>query len=169
MKKKTANIIFLIISGLFVNITPGQSLKTVAFSFASFDVLNNNANSGEWRIELRSERENKYYSPFGGIMVNDQGALYFYAGLFYNFNITENIIVTPSFAPGLYKKGYSKDLSFIIEFRSQIELSYKFRNNSRIGLSFNHISNGSLGDSNPGVESFAFTYIVPLTKVFGFI
>ncbi|HID90986.1 TPA: hypothetical protein EYP44_03395, partial [Candidatus Bathyarchaeota archaeon] len=39
-----------------------------------------------------------------------------------------------------------KDLGGALEFRSGIEASYAFENDSRLGVAFNHISNASLYD-----------------------
>ena len=100
--------------------------------------------------------------PFGGIMANTNGAVYLFSGFYIDIPIASFLFVTPSFAPGLYHKCDSKNLDFALEFRSQIEVSYVFSNHSRIGFSFNHISNASLGDENPGVESLALTYVIPL-------
>ena len=42
---------------------------------------------------------------------------------------------------------------------SQLELSYQFESMNRIALSLNHISNASLGEENPGVESMVISFI----------
>ncbi|MGB5847273.1 MAG: acyloxyacyl hydrolase [Ignavibacteriaceae bacterium] len=95
-------------------------------------------------------------------MVNTEGAIHIYLGLYYDVPLTDFLFLTPSFAPGLYAKNSSKDLNFALEFQSQIEISFKFVNGARVGVSFNHISNATLGEENPGVESLALTYIIPL-------
>ena len=70
--------------------------------------------------------------------------------------------LVPSFAPGLYFKNNSKDLHFVVEFRTQLEAIFVIPNKLRTGVSFNHISNASLGKSNPGVESIAITFQLPV-------
>ena len=57
-------------------------------------------------------------------------------------------------------RGDSKDLGYNLEFRSQIEFSYKLKS-SRIGFNLNHISNASIGDTNPGTESATLSIIRP--------
>mgnify|MGYP006255438561 FL=1 len=47
----------------------------------------------------------------------------------------------------------------MIEFKTEIQISYEFSNNSEIAVSYNHISNASLGDKNPGANSYMFNYI----------
>jgi len=113
----------------------------------------------ESRFEYRVDKHNSIADPLSGIMWNSDGAFYVYTGLMIDIYLSSNLIFTPSFAPGLYFRGNSLDLNFIIEYRSQVEITYRFNDNSRLGVSLNHISNGSLGNSNPGVESLAFTYI----------
>ena len=52
-----------------------------------------------------------------------------------------------------------KDLGHVIEFKTEIQISYEFSSNSEIAVSYNHISNASLGDKNPGANSYMFNYI----------
>ena len=90
--------------------------------------------------------------PFIGAMLNGDSGKYAYAGLRKDFTVSKKWNFTPSFALGYYDRGDSKDLGYNLEFRSQIELSYEMGEN-RIGFNLNHISNASLGDTNPGTES----------------
>ena len=68
------------------------------------------------------------------------------------------INLTPSFTPGLYSEGDGKDLGHIVEFKSEIQLSVDLLKNSQLGFSYNHMSNASLGDKNPGANSYMFNY-----------
>ena len=77
-----------------------------------------------------------------------------------DIGISEKWFFTPSFALGYYDRGDSKDLGYNLEFRSQIEFSYKLKS-SRIGFNLNHISNASIGDTNPGTESATISLIRP--------
>jgi hypothetical protein len=96
-----------------------------------------------------------------GVMMNTEGAMHIYLGLYYDIPMTNRIYITPSFAPGLYSQRNSKDLKCALVFQSQLEASFRFDEGGRIGISINHISNASLGAENPGVESLAVTYIIP--------
>jgi hypothetical protein len=66
---------------------------------------------------------------------------------------------TPSFAPGLYSEGDGKDLGHILEFKTEIQASYAISKVSSFGISYNHISNASIGDKNPGANSYMFNYL----------
>jgi len=134
----------------------------ISISTAIFDVLQNDIPSIEGRIEYRVNSAEWLLKPFAGFMANADGGRYIYAGLFFEISITDFFSLIPSFAPGFYIKNFSKDLHSLLEFRSQIEAVIALSKNLRAGFSFNHISNASLGESNPGVESVAFTVQLPV-------
>ncbi len=139
-----------------------QDRNYIAISSAVFDILQQTDPSFESRVEFRLGKVKLGGHPFSGVMVNTEGAMHIYLGLYYDIPLTDFLFLTPSFAPGLYAKNNSKDLKFALEFQSQIEISFKFANGARVGISFNHMSNATLGEENPGVESLALTYIIPL-------
>jgi hypothetical protein len=139
-----------------------QDQSFLAVSVAAFDVIQQHEPSVEGRLEFRLDKSNWKFDPFVGVMGNSDEAKHVYVGILYNFIFQRRIIITPSFAPGLYFRGKSKDLSFVLEFRSQLEIAYCFRNSMKIGLSFNHISNASIKPPNIGVESLALTFIFPI-------
>lgn len=155
-------ILILIITLLAVSSSFSQVKNYIALSSAYFDILQQDEPSYETRVEFRAGKIKLLVYPFGGVMVNTDGAVHVYLGLYYDLFISENLILTPSFAPGIYNNNGSKDLEYLLEFRSQLEISFRFAHGARIGLSFNHISNASLAKENPGVESLALTYIFPL-------
>ena len=47
----------------------------------------------------------------------------------------------------------------MIEFKTEIQISYNINKKSEIAFSYNHISNANLGDNNPGANSYMFNYI----------
>ena len=153
-------LVFAFLS-IFITDTYSQDENYIALSSAVFDVLQQDAPSFEGRVEFRLGKLKFIGQPFTGFMFNTDGAVHLFAGLYYDIHISDYFVLTPSFAPGLYAKRKSKDLMYALEFRSQIEFTYVFTNHSRIGFSFNHISNASFGEENPGVESFALTYVIP--------
>ena len=134
-----------------------------SFSFGQFDV-NDTVDSSELRFEYlygNSFLKNNYdLKPFLGVMRNGDNGKYIYSGLRKDIGISEKWFFTPSFALGYYDRGDSKDLGYNLEFRSQIEFSYKL-NSSRLGFNLNHISNASIGDTNPGTESVTISLIRP--------
>ena len=97
-------------------------------------------------------------SPITGGFVTENAALYAYTGVEWNFDLGP-INFTPSFAPGLYGEGNGKDLGHILEFKSEFQASFNFSESSKLGMSYNHISNASLGDKNPGANSYMFNFL----------
>ena len=97
-------------------------------------------------------------SPITGGFVTENSAIYVYTGFEWNVDMG-SFTFTPSFAPGLYHEGDGKDLGHVLEFKSEIQFSYASSKNSKMGVSYNHVSNASIGDKNPGANSFMFNFI----------
>ena len=96
-------------------------------------------------------------SPITGGFITANSAAYIYSGIEWNMNMG-SFEFTPSFAPGLYHEGDGKDLGHILEFKSELQISVDFVNNSQLGFSYNHLSNASLGTKNPGANSYMFNF-----------
>jgi hypothetical protein len=75
------------------------------------------------------------------------------------------VVLRPSFAPGYYNMGSGKDLGSALEFRSGLEVGFCFSNGTRLGVEFNHISNGGLADHNPGANSLMLMVTIPTGKL----
>ena len=96
-------------------------------------------------------------SPVTGAMITADNAGYFYTGVQAQYKIGV-LNITPSFTPGLYHAGDGKDLGHMLEFKSEVQLSLDLSKTSELGFSYNHISNASLGDKNPGANSYMFNF-----------
>jgi len=97
-------------------------------------------------------------SPITGAFITENSAAYIYTGIEWNVEMG-SLTFTPSFAPGLYHEGDGKDLGHILEFKSEVQLTYAASGNANIGFSYNHVSNASLGDKNPGANSYMFNFL----------
>ena len=97
-------------------------------------------------------------SPITGGFLTENSAAYIYTGIEWNVDMG-SMVFTPSFAPGLYHEGDGKDLGHILEFKSEVQLTYEPSDTTNIGLSYNHVSNASLGDKNPGANSYMFNFL----------
>ena len=98
-------------------------------------------------------------SPITGAFITENSAAYIYTGIEWNMNMGQNLSFTPSFAPGLYHEGDGKDLGHVLEFKSELQFSYLPSENTSFGVSYNHVSNASLGDKNPGANSYMFNFL----------
>ena len=96
-------------------------------------------------------------SPVTGFMITADNATYAYTGIQAQYKLG-NLNITPSFTPGLYHEGDGKDLGHILEFKSEVQISLDIFKNSELGFSYNHISNASLGEKNPGANSYMFNF-----------
>ena len=92
-----------------------------------------------------------------GFLITGDSATYLYTGIQAEYNIGK-MNLTPSFTPGLYGQGDGKDLGHLIEFKSELQISLDLSKTSELGFSYNHISNASLGDKNPGANSYMFNF-----------
>tara|TARA_B100000795_G_scaffold34080_1_gene22443 strand:- start:231 stop:755 length:525 start_codon:yes stop_codon:yes gene_type:complete len=97
-------------------------------------------------------------SPISGAMITADSATYVYTGVEAQYQLGK-INITPSFTPGLYGAGNGKDLGHVVEFKSEVQFSIDLFENSELGFSYNHISNASLGEKNPGANSYMFNFL----------
>ena len=96
--------------------------------------------------------------PVTGFFITVDNSKYIYTGFQTTYH-KGSFNVTPSFTPGLYDKGNGKDLRHVLEFKTEIQISYNISKKSEIAFSYNHISNADLGENNPGANSYMFNYI----------
>ena len=97
-------------------------------------------------------------SPITGGFITENSAFYVYSGAQAEYDIGF-IKITPSFAPGYYNSGDGKDLGSALEFKSEIQMSLNLSDTTEFGMSYNHISNASLGDKNPGANSYMINFL----------
>ena len=97
-------------------------------------------------------------SPVTGGFITEKSAFYLYTGAQAEYDLGL-IKITPSFAPGYYNSGDGKDLGSVLEFKSEVQVSLNLSDSTEFGMSYNHISNASLGDKNPGANSYMFNFL----------
>jgi hypothetical protein len=101
-------------------------------------------------------------NPMVGGFVTTDGGLYGYAGITHEFDLGDHVLIRPAFAVGAYSHGDGRDLGGALEFRSALELGWRFDGGSSVGLEISHISNAGIYDDNPGVENLTLNYTLPL-------
>jgi len=97
-------------------------------------------------------------SPVTGAFMTQTNAFYLYTGAQAEYDLGL-IKITPSFAPGYYNYGNGKDLGYPLEFKTEVQVSLDLFKNTELGMSYNHISNASLGEKNPGANSYMFNFL----------
>jgi lipid A 3-O-deacylase len=152
---------------------------TIGFGVGYFDALENSPRmeAADFRLEYRSgydmlglaQAHNSVVAirPFGGVETTTDGALYGLGGFVFDFPIGKHFVFSPSIGAGLYYMGDGKRLGSFVEFRSTVELGYKFDDGTRLTGAFGHISNAGLTDINHGVEIATVYLHLPVSKVFG--
>ena len=96
-------------------------------------------------------------SPVTGFFLTENQAAYLYTGIQAHYNLGD-LDFTPSFTPGLYHEGDGKDLGHVIEFKTEVQFSINTSADTKLGFSYNHVSNASLGSKNPGANSYIFNF-----------
>ena len=140
--------------------SPYNEPNRLSLSGGLYDA-NDDEEAAEFNLEYWFCKGWWFLRPMIGVMGTTDEAFYGYGGLYLDLPVAERWILTPSFAAGGYDDGDGKDLGHTIEFRSKIELAYRFRNRVRIGVGISHISNASLDDNNPGTEIVSISYAIP--------
>ncbi len=140
----------------------------ISFGAGPYDWNRQKDQGAEFRLEYRSATKFWHLKPFFAAAATSTGQGFVGAGVLLDVYLGRRIVVTPSFAPHLYFGGNNDlDLDYPLEFRSQLEIAYRFDDRSRLGVAVSHYSNASLGNTNPGTESAMIYYSVPTGKIFG--
>jgi|TARA_B110001450_G_C17277425_1_gene342090 lipid A 3-O-deacylase len=164
--KKLSLILFILFSAtkLFAAEKINNNNNQLNFFTGNFDFSDDKQSAYLVGFQHQDENLNRDtflgdVSPITGVFVTENSAAYVYTGIEWNMDMGEKISFTPSFAPGLYHQGDGKDLGHVLEFKTEVQMSYATSEKSSFGVSYNHVSNASLGDKNPGANSYMFNFI----------
>ena len=169
MRKIASTILMMLISFSFLSFAysadENQDELTTEFNFFTgmFDFSDDKQASPVLGLQHQNEELfiNTGYgrmSPITGAFITANNAFYLYTGVQIDYEIGP-LNITPSFAPGYYGEGNGKDLGYPLEFKTEVQLSFDFNDNTNLGMSYNHISNASLGKKNPGANSYMFNFL----------
>ena len=167
MKKFAVNIFITLATLCFLNfaVLSDESSKETELNVFSglFDFSDNKQKSVLFGLQHQDEELFRKsfigkLSPITGAFLTEKNAFYLYTGVQAEYDIGF-LSITPSFAPGYYNYGNGKDLGYPLEFKSEIQVSFDVGESSHLGMSYNHISNASLGSKNPGANSYMFNFL----------
>ena len=165
LKKFIINL--LMITFAFVSIAEEKVLKDQNTEFSVYTGMFDFSDDGKRSTLIGFQHQNENLnrntflgnlSPITGVLITADNAGYIYTGVQAQYKIGV-LNFTPSFTPGLYHEGNGKDLGHLIEFKSELQISLDLSKNSELGFSYNHLSNASLGDKNPGANSYMFNFL----------
>jgi len=167
MRKIVLNILIALISFSFLSFANSEDKKSndieLNFFTGMFDFSDDTQAAGVLGLQHQNDDlfRNSFLgklSPITGGFLTEKSAFYLYTGAQAEYNLGL-ITITPSFAPGYYNSGDGKDLGSALEFKSEIQVSLNLSDSTELGISYNHISNASLGDKNPGANSYMFNFL----------
>lgn len=128
-----------------------------------FDIFRK-GDAAAYQVEYRSGYRLLWrVRPYAGVMATTDSAVYAYGGLLAEVDLGWNVVAVPNLAVGYYDNGHGIDLGHHVEFRSGMELAYRFDMGARIGIGFYHISNAAISDENPGVEVLSVVFSYPIS------
>ena len=164
LRKFVINLLFVLLSFSSIaeeNASNYQNTELSVFT-GTFDFSDDGKKSTLIGFQHQNENLNRdtflgNLSPITGALITADNAGYLYTGVQAQYKIG-GLNFTPSFTPGLYHEGDGKDLGHVIEFKTELQISLKTSETSQFGFSYNHISNASLGDKNPGANSYMFNF-----------
>ena len=173
MRKMASSILIVLLTLCFVNLrsiaddslNKTDSLKETELNFFTgmFDFSDHKQSSGLLGLQHQNEDlfRNSFLgklSPISGGFFTEKSAFYLYSGVQAEYELGF-LTITPSFAPGYYNTGGGKDLGYPLEFKSEVQMSFDLSDSSHLGMSYNHISNASLGTKNPGANSYMLNFL----------
>ena len=169
MRKFFSTILFVLVSFSFFSSANGADEKTndndteLNFFTGMFDFSDDKQASGVLGMQHQTDdlfRKSFLgkLSPITGGFLTEKSAFYFYTGAQAEYDLGL-FTITPSFAPGYYNSGDGKDLGSALEFKTEIQMSLNLSDSTEFGMSYNHISNASLGTKNPGANSYMINFI----------
>ena len=167
MRKFILNILATLICLLCFSFSNAEEIKSneteLNFFTGMFDFSDHKQKAGIIGIQHQNDdlfRESFLgkLSPITGGFLTENNAYYLYTGAQAEYDLGI-FTITPSFAPGYYSSGDGKDLGHSLEFKSEVQMSLNLSDSTQFGMSYNHISNASLGDKNPGANSYMINFL----------
>ena len=173
MRKIASSIVSALLTLCFVNFgsiaddnlnkTDSSNETELNLFTGTFDFSDDKQSSGLLGLQHQNEElfRNSFLgklSPITGGFLTEKNAFYLYSGVQAEYELGF-LTITPSFAPGYYDYGNGKDLGYPLEFKSEVQMSFNLSDSSHLGMSYNHISNASLGTKNPGANSYMLNFL----------
>jgi len=170
MKKRTIQMILFTLLPYFSGDLFARNDQTVSidridgFLRPSVGVTNFFRENGLWEFRIEGFPNTKLWGvarPYVGVSYNWDKDFFGYAGLGVEMYFNKYLFFFPSLAIGYYRHGKGVNLGHPLEFRTGLEVGWKFSNEMRTSLGLYHMSNFEIGDKNPGTESVSVMVALP--------
>lgn len=136
----------------------------VALGLGAYDVLQRDTEA-QFRMEYRFAQSFLWIiKPLVGVFTTTDRTFFGYAGVRIELPLGDHVMLMGDTAAGYWHHGKGLNLGDALEFKSGVELAYRFSDESRFGIGFDHISNAGIAKLNPGVESLLLVYSYPLGR-----
>ena len=115
--------------------------------------------------EIRFGRKLFYLGPLLGLAATGKGSFYGYGGLGLDAEVGSWSFLPAASLVG-YRQGGGKELYGTVLFQAALTVTRRFVGDTRVGLTFTHISNGYRHGTdvrlNPGAETLLLTFLFPV-------
>ena len=151
------------LSGTNINADEASKENEMNFFTGMFDFSDDKQKAGIFGLQHQDEKLFRKsflgkLSPITGGFLTENNAFYLYTGIQAEYGLGP-LKITPSFAPGYYNYGSGKDLGYPLEFKSEVQISLELSEKTKLGMSYNHISNARLGSKTTGANSYMFNFL----------
>lgn len=156
---------FLLVAPLFAREPPKPSVPMINITTGQVAVFDSDLKSERYGLEYRGRALGKYQLiPAIGFAFSEDRDSFLYTDLRHDFWLNNHWVTTPSLGLGVFTEGDKIDLGKNLEFRTGLELSYRFNNNYRLGVALFHLSNAGTANRNPGTEALVISLSIPIGK-----
>jgi len=147
---------------------PDKGRDFIAGGIGYFDPIDQDNTSAEFRFEYWARWTWLKTRPIAGVFATTDKGIGAYIGIRHDLYLTDNLVISIETAPTLFSVGDGNHLGSYAVLRSGVAVAYRFDNASRLSLTLHHMSHGEVfSNRNPGVETAAITFALPIDSLFG--
>jgi len=147
---------------------PDKGRDFIAGGIGYFDAIDHVNSSAEFRFEYWAKWTWLKTRPVAGVFTTTDKGIGAYIGIRHDMYLTDNLVLSIETMPTLISVGNGNHLGSYAVLRSGAAVAYRFDNAARLSLSLHHMSHGGIfSDRNPGVETAAVTFALPIDSLFG--
>ena len=146
------------------SVSANEGNKDISFYTGTFDLLDKEGDDQTTLFGVEHKNPDLFrdtflgkFKPVTGAFMTGKNSVYLYTGIEGQYGIGP-LKILPSFTPGYYEKGNGKDLGDVLEFKSEVKVSFDIFENTKLGYSYSHISNYDWGEKNPGTDNQQITF-----------
>jgi lipid A 3-O-deacylase len=146
------------------SVSANEGNKDISFYTGTFDLLDKEGDDQTTLFGVEHKNPDLFrdtflgkFKPVTGAFMTGKNSIYLYTGIEGQYGIGP-LKILPSFTPGYYEKGNGKDLGDVLEFKSEVKVSFDIFENTKLGYSYSHISNNDWGEKNPGTDNQQITF-----------